>query len=116
MNNSFLFQEGLSIAQQDIQVTIAVFASKPISGRVWFLRIVVMKHDPDDTTFKTVKEREIASKYHLIQTYPFSISSDIVVSLKHQCLQFKLTSEDYQVRADCNTFYIMDEISQMSII
>ena len=54
MNNSFLFQEDLSIAQRDIQVTIAVFASKAVSGRVWFLRIVVMKHDPDDTTFKVM--------------------------------------------------------------
>ncbi|KAL9957120.1 hypothetical protein ACROYT_G038722 [Oculina patagonica] len=89
-------KEGLSNTQQDIQVQIAVFASKAVAGRVWFLRIVVMKHDPDDTAFKAVKEREIASKYHLMQTYPFSISSDIVVSLKHQCQQFKLTSEDYQ--------------------
>ena len=60
MNNSFLFQEGLSIAQQDIQVTIAVFASKAVSGRVWFLRIVVMKHDPDDTTFKVMRLSNIS--------------------------------------------------------
>jgi len=66
MNNSFLFQEGLSIAQQDIQVTIAVFASKAVSGRVWFLRIVVMKHDPDDTTFKVMPLSNICSSltYH----------------------------------------------------
>ena len=62
-----------------------------------------------------VKDREIASKYHLIQTYPFSLSSDIVVSLKHQCLQFKLTSEDYQVRTNCYTFYMKDESSCMSL-
>ena len=73
MNNSFLFQEGISIAQQDIQVTIAVFASKAVSGRVWFLRIVVMKHDPDDTTFKVISLSIIYSilAHHL----PKSLSS-----------------------------------------
>lgn len=82
--------------QQDIQVTIAVFASKAVAGREWFLRIVVMQHDPDDSTFKMVMDRERASNYRLMQTHPFSISSDIVISLKHQCKQFKLTSENSQ--------------------
>ena len=39
----------------------------------------------------------MASNYHLVQTFPFNISSDIVISLKHDCSQFKLTSDDRQV-------------------
>lgn len=85
-----------SVAKEDIQVQIAVFSSRAVVSRAWYLRVVVMRHDSDDSTFKTVKEREIASKYHLMQTYPFSISSDIVISLKHQRQQFRLTSENSQ--------------------
>lgn len=80
----------------DIQVQGAVFASRAVAGRAWYLRIVVMRHDQDDFTFKKVKDREIASNYHLVQTFPFNVSSDIIISLKHNCKQFKVTSEDYQ--------------------
>ncbi|XP_029179863.2 uncharacterized protein LOC114947369 [Acropora millepora] len=80
----------------EIQVQGAVFASRAVAGGVWYVRVVVMRHDPQDTTFKHVFDREMASNYHLVQTFPFNISSDIVISLKHDCSQFKLTSDDRQ--------------------
>ena len=54
-------------------------------------------HFQSACSLKMVMDRELASNYRLMQTHPFSISSDIVISLKHQCKQFKLTSENAQV-------------------
>ncbi|XP_031567281.1 uncharacterized protein LOC116302193 isoform X2 [Actinia tenebrosa] len=78
------------------KIQVALFASPPVSGLVWFLRVAFMHQDESDTTFKRVKGVEEASKHKLIKSELLEVFADINVAMNVQTTGFDLLNDSQQ--------------------